>query len=121
VPKNPSVWVKAQPLKRNKTHPKRRREILCPGDQVRLQAAKQAAGTKWFPFGYGPAKGTSFKIEEIGEVSDDEENRGSYQKDVVAKCEYSKEADGRGHKGTYWFDDCYLERTTKCDLKTRRG
>jgi hypothetical protein len=47
---------------------------------------------------------------------DDEENHGSNQKDVVAKDEYSKEADDRDDKGTYWFDEYYLERTTKCDL-----
>jgi Poly(ADP-ribose) polymerase catalytic domain len=117
VPNNPSVWVKAQARKRNKTHPKLGRDILYPSDKVRSQAAKQAAATKWFPFSYGPAKGTSFKIEEIGEVSDEKEEYGTYQKDVVAKCEYSKEADDRDHKGTYWFDEYYLERTTKCDLK----
>jgi hypothetical protein len=31
------------------------------------------------PFGYGPASGTSFMIEHIGEVSEDEKNYGSYQ------------------------------------------
>tara|TARA_R110002060_G_scaffold13029_2_gene18556 strand:- start:20 stop:217 length:198 start_codon:yes stop_codon:yes gene_type:complete len=38
---------------------------------------------KWFPFGFGTATGTNFVIEEIVEVSDDEEDygSGSYQKE----------------------------------------
>ena len=36
---------------------------------------------KHFPFGFGPATGTQFVIEEIGEASDDEEEYGEWQKD----------------------------------------
>ncbi len=83
---------------------------MYPGDKVRLQAAKQAAATK----------GTSFVIDEIGEVSDDEENYGTYQGDVMKPSEYVKEEnDEREHKGGCWFDEYYLERTTKHDVKSR--
>ena len=45
-----------------------------PEEKQREKQAKQAAPAKWFRYGFGPAKGTSFVIEEIGEKFDDEEN-----------------------------------------------
>lgn len=35
---------------------------------------------KYFPYGYGAATGTSFVIEGVGEVDDDEEEYGEYQR-----------------------------------------
>jgi hypothetical protein len=125
VPNNPSFWFKAQARKRNTTHPKLGREILCPGDQVRLQAVKQVAAARWFRFGYGPPKGTSFKIEEISEVSDDEENHGSCEKDVMGKWEYSKEVEYRDHRGhigltnTIWNEPHnVISKCIETELKT---
>jgi hypothetical protein len=36
---------------------------------------------KHFPFGFGPAQGDKFIVEEIGEVDEDEEEWGEYQQD----------------------------------------
>jgi hypothetical protein len=43
---------------------------------------------KAFPFGFGPGK--NCKVEEIGEISDDEENWGDYQNGRRAEDEYSE-------------------------------
>ncbi|KAF4618125.1 hypothetical protein G7Y89_g14983 [Cudoniella acicularis] len=45
-----------------------------------IKQGKKAAAAKYFPYGFGSAKGSSFKIEEIGKVDDDEEEYGEYQK-----------------------------------------
>ncbi|KAF2230984.1 hypothetical protein EV356DRAFT_507945 [Viridothelium virens] len=52
-----------------------------PGDRQRLKEAKKAAAAKWFPYGFGPATGSKFIIEEIGEIDDDEESYGDYQEE----------------------------------------
>jgi hypothetical protein len=82
VPDDSSIWIEQN---KNKKHPKLVKETIFPGDKEREKAAKQAAAAKWFPYGYGPATGTSLKIEEIGEVSDDEENYGEYQDEKIAE------------------------------------
>ncbi|KAM5342837.1 hypothetical protein ACJ41O_013803 [Fusarium nematophilum] len=51
----------------------------APGDIRREREARKAAAMKWFPYGFGPATGTKFVIEEIGEISDDEEEYGDWQ------------------------------------------
>ncbi|KAF4444964.1 hypothetical protein F53441_11018 [Fusarium austroafricanum] len=53
----------------------------APGDIQREKGARKAAALKWFPYGFGPATGTRFVIEEIGEISDDEEEYGDWQAD----------------------------------------
>lgn len=121
VPQSSNVWVETRAKKPNTRHPRLEKQILYPGDKVRLQAAKRAAAEKWFPFGYGPAKGNSFKIEEIGEVSDDEENYGDYQQQAMQKFEgtqyLGEKTETRGHSGQYWFDEYYVERTTQLHVK----
>jgi Poly(ADP-ribose) polymerase catalytic domain len=54
---------------------------------------------KHFPFGYGPAEGTKFVVEEIGEVDEDDEEWGEYQLD---RNQY--ERDGEGIK----YDSCTM-------------
>ncbi|PVH83923.1 hypothetical protein DL98DRAFT_584948 [Cadophora sp. DSE1049] len=49
--------------------------------KIAEQQEKKAAALKWFPYGSRPATETSFVIEEIGEISDDEEDHGTYQKE----------------------------------------
>ena len=58
---------------------------------------------KWFPNGYGSAKGTSFVIEEIGEVDEDEENYGEYQQETLTGVDASKDR-------TSIFDEFYTEK-----------
>lgn len=52
---------------------------LFPGELVERKQALKNRALKWFPYGYGSATGTNFKIEEIGYVSEDEEDYGEYQ------------------------------------------
>jgi len=54
---------------------------MAPGDKQRQKEALIAKAAKYFPHSYGPGAGTSFVIEEIGEVSEDEDDYGVYQKD----------------------------------------
>ncbi|KAF4972750.1 hypothetical protein FSARC_758 [Fusarium sarcochroum] len=61
----------------------------APGDVQRDKEARKAAAMKWFPYGFGPAIGTRFVIEEVGEISDDEEEYGEWQ------------ADKHGYSNTY--------------------
>lgn len=68
-------------ISRNPNHfaaKKKKMQKLWPAEKEAIKQAKKAAAEKWFPFGFGPATGTSFVIEEIGETSDDEENYGDY-------------------------------------------
>ncbi|KAJ4147050.1 hypothetical protein LMH87_001603 [Akanthomyces muscarius] len=75
-------------------HPKlvaAREAAMAPGDRRRAKEARKAAALKWFSCGYGPASGTRFKVEEIGEASDDEEEYGEWQKDKHAYLATDKE------------------------------
>ncbi|KAJ3529848.1 hypothetical protein NM208_g9577 [Fusarium decemcellulare] len=82
-------------------HKKKKTETksTAPGDIQREKEARKAAAMKWFPYGFGPATGTKFVIEEIGDISDDEEEYGDWQ------------ADKHGFHNTYlqstgiWEDD----------------
>lgn len=71
----------------------------APGDIQREKEARKAAALKWFPYGFGPATGTTFVIEEVGEISDDEEEYGDWQAD---KHGYSN---AYVEKNTVWDDE----------------
>lgn len=60
-------------------HPKLSREDIAPGDRQRMKEGLVAKAAKYFPYGYGPATGTRFVVEEVGEVDEDEEEYGDYQ------------------------------------------
>lgn len=64
--------------KNNKPSPKLTKAAMSSSDLECEQAAKQAAASKRLPFGFGPATGTTFVVDEIGETSDDEEYYGEY-------------------------------------------
>lgn len=68
---------------------------LAPGDAQRRKAEIFARGSKWFPYGYGPATNGKFVIEDVAEVDDDEEEWGNYQEDRAAEGN-----DGLGPWGT---------------------
>ncbi|KAJ6782098.1 hypothetical protein PWT90_09733 [Aphanocladium album] len=78
-------------------HPKLADVALAPGDRKRASEARKAAAMKWFPYGYGSAQETRFVVEEVGEVSDDEEEYGEWQADKQAYLTVDKE----GH----WLED----------------
>ena len=82
----------------------------CPGDIQRKKQALKAAAQKWFPFGYGSAQGTSFVIEDVAEISDDEETYGEFQYQRI-----EQEAEIRERvleEGESWFDQYQLARNT---------
>ncbi|KAI1270363.1 ADP-ribosylation [Xylariaceae sp. FL1019] len=76
LPDDPASYV---PPKLNKTHPKLLTHVRWPADVQREKELALARARKYFPYGFGPATGNRFVIEEIGEVDDDEEVYGDYQ------------------------------------------
>ncbi|KAK3680694.1 hypothetical protein LTR37_021107 [Vermiconidia calcicola] len=81
-----------------------------PGEIQDKKQALKAAAKKWFPYGYGPAHGTNFVIEDIAEVSDDEETLGDFQ---TQRVEQEREIRGnRIRMGASWFDEYQLVRKT---------
>ncbi|KAI1078925.1 ADP-ribosylation [Whalleya microplaca] len=77
----PSDPVNFVPSQQKKTAAEARswKSISWPGEKKRAKAAIFASASKWFPYGYGPASGTKFVVEEVGEVDEDEEEYGDYQ------------------------------------------
>jgi len=79
IPADPNVWVKRQ----KKTHPKLLHEVVALGDKQRSREALIAKASKYFLYGYGTATGKLFVVEDVGEVDEDEEEYGEYQKDGI--------------------------------------
>ena len=95
IPTNSQTWVNRQG---NQTLKKLNPQYLGPGDIQRLQQAQMSRAAKWFPYGYGPATGRSFVVEEVGDVDEDEEDYGMYQIDRI------NEVKGGGSNGWMWKD-----------------
>ena len=88
---------------------------IFPGDIQRRKEAIKAAASKWFPYGFGPAQGANFVIEEIAEVSDDEEIYGDFQRERI-----EQEHEIQEHiieAGRSWFDEFQTVRRTKHSVK----
>ena len=82
LPDDPAAWAAAETVsdrRRRAAADKLAPRISCPGDVQRSKEAVFARASKWFPYGFGPASGTRFVVEEVGEVSEDEEEYGEYQ------------------------------------------
>lgn len=77
-----SAWTNSSNANRlsNKFGP-----TLAPGDAQRRKSEIFARGSKWFPYGYGPATNGRFVIEDVAEIDDDEEEWGNYQEDRAAE------------------------------------
>jgi hypothetical protein len=92
IPNNAADW-RRQKTKRMKNHEKwLERDGGGPGYEARRKEELKAQALKWFPYGYGTATGTSFKIEEIGEISDDDEDYGEYQEQRLDLWDRKREA-----------------------------
>lgn len=81
---------------------------MAPGDCKREKKSKKAAAMKWFPYGFGPATGTRFVIEDISATLDDEEEHGDWQADKhVFNPSDSNEGHNGGDGGYYddWDED----------------
>ena len=107
APKDPNKFKK-----RWKTPKKLQPKFQFPADIEADKQAKQAAAAKYFPYGYGPAKGTSFVIEEIGEVSDDEEDYGDYQGQRKEIADEFRKWEEQTAEGGSWFDEYQKSRKT---------
>lgn len=93
IPTDSSTWV--NPLQ---TRPEKlNQQVLTPGDRQRIKQALQSRATKWFPYGYGPAAGTSFVVEAVSEVDEDDEDYGTYQTDRIEEAD-----EGRKGEGDVW-------------------
>ena len=84
IPSNASSWI---PVQSTKLHPKLAGGAVFAGDKKRAKEAALAKASKYFPYGYGPATGGRFVVEEVGEVSEDEEEYGTYQAMRVEESE----------------------------------
>ena len=73
LPSDPAQWTERKRVVKV--------EDEFPGDRQRRKAAIMAKAAKYFPYGFGPATGTRFVVEEVADVSDDEEQYGDYQAD----------------------------------------
>lgn len=118
-------WLQSTPEDPNeyekKKHPKLVDQDLSPGELADLKQAKKAAALKWFPYGYGPATGTSFVIEEIGPVSDDEENYGDYQGQRQEIVDEVRAWDTETTKAGSWFDEYQNSRREEAKIKRASG
>lgn len=94
----------------------------CPGAVKSRREARKAAALKWFPYGYGPATGTQFVIEEVGEVSDDEEDYGEYQ--ALRQEQGQKVQESKNRKpakvGGSWFDEYQTVRNSNKEVRVNR-
>lgn len=83
IPDNPNEWA---PPSRRQTRPVSEvaptmagASQMCPGDRKKAKEAVMARASKWFPYGFGPMTKGKFVVEDVGEISDDEEEYGDYQ------------------------------------------
>ena len=96
IPSDPYNWSQAendQSWRRVRNND----DAVWAGDKQREKEAIMAKARKWFPFGYGPKSGNNFVVEEVGYVSEDEENYGEYQ----AMRATENEGERRDNMG-YW-------------------
>jgi len=103
-------WLKWAPAdrwtwKKKIRETRRYKGHLFPGEVEALKQAKKAAASKWFPYGYGPAIGTSFVIEEIAAHSDDEEDYGEYQGQRWEISDEMRAWEEEKAKAGSWFDE----------------
>lgn len=91
---NSPAWISPPTILPNK---KVNPDDLAPGDKQRAKEVMIGKAAKYFPYGYGPATGTLFVVEEVGEVDEDEESYGMYQEDRIDKV-----TDGLEGGGNVW-------------------
>lgn len=113
LPDDPRKWAAKLSERRGRAD---NQGEMGPGDRKRAREAVHAKASKYFPYGYGPATGAKFVVEEVGEVSDDEEDYGDYQQLRANQVE-------DGITGNFWSwvkaaeaeEDTLLEGTHNAD------
>lgn len=106
IPRSSNNWVE------KKSQVKVAIQDLWPAEIHAMKQARQAAAAKWFPYGFGPAQGTSFVIEEIGETSDDEEDYGEYQGERIEVGDEVSNWQESMAEGSSWFDEYQKSRVS---------
>ena len=118
MPTDPNDMIRQQSRteRKQRTEVEKRQEELWPAAVQAKKQAMKAAAQKWFPHGFGPATGTNFVIEEIGEVSDDEEIYGEFQGlRIENEREVQQKEDWRAAGGS-WFDEYQTVRKSGKEL-----
>jgi len=89
IPEDPAIF--ADLLKRlyawRKLHKKNWENTVGPGEIQRFREERMERASKYLGYGFGPKEGSTFVVEEIGEVDDDEEDYGQYRKDRTDAAE----------------------------------
>lgn len=71
VQKQPKRFLRSNP---SKTGPEDDDDSMWPAARKAKAEALKAGALKYFPYGFGSAKGTKFVVEDVADVSDDEED-----------------------------------------------
>ena len=79
VPLNANDWTPTKTRPKVDPGPNVGLTSQFAGERQRAREAVFAKASKYFPYGFGPATGRRFVVEEVGEVSEDEEDYGDYQ------------------------------------------
>jgi hypothetical protein len=84
----PMAFMEAQ--KRELFRPRTKRELVDLGTKKVeiLKQERRISAEKYFPFGFGPSD--IFEIEEIGGISDDDENYRDYQEASNGRRDYGR-------------------------------
>lgn len=90
IPRDPTQWTS---MCRSKPHAKLEQDFQYAGDKQRAKAAVMARASKYFPYGFGPATGNKFTVEEVGDVSEDDEEYGEYQELRVENKNHDLDSD----------------------------
>jgi len=91
--------------------------IEWAGDVKRRKAAVKASALKYLPYGFGSATGTNFVVEDVADISDDEEIYGDFQEQRTEQGQEIR--DRRYVRDTNWFDEYQAVRKTHVDIFCR--
>lgn len=99
IPHNPNEWTRPsrRPARQNAgvAPTMAGASQMCPGDRKKAKEAVMARASKWFPYGFGPMTKGKFVVEDVGGISDDEEEYGDYQALRIY-------GEGGKNKSDYW-------------------
>ena len=68
--------------------------LQCKADLIACSAV-MARASKWFPYGFGPNTKGNFVVEDVAEVSEDEEEYGDLQT-------FREDKESGGGNSDYW-------------------
>ncbi|KAF2160724.1 hypothetical protein M409DRAFT_70256 [Zasmidium cellare ATCC 36951] len=94
-----------------------------PGAKVAKKEALKAQAMKWLPHGFGTATGTNFVVEDIADISDDDDEEfGEFQAmRGEQESEYHSWQTREADETTSWFDEYQTVRSSNKDVRVGRG